>query len=38
MVKKQRAKRRPWNKGREVGKKDAFTPAQVKPIRLRRSP
>src|SRR5215831_10749075 len=33
MVKKQRAKRRPWNKGREVGKKGAFTPAQVKRIR-----
>jgi integrase len=33
MVKKQRAKRRPWNKGREVGKKGALTPAQVKRIR-----
>src|SRR6516225_3852109 len=33
MVRKQRAKRRPWNKGREVGKKGAFTPAQVKRIR-----
>src|SRR3974377_1348638 len=33
MVKKRRAKRRPWNKGREVGKKGAFTPAQVKRIR-----
>jgi hypothetical protein len=33
MVKKQGAKRRPWNKGLEVGKKDAFTPAQVKRIR-----
>jgi integrase len=33
MVKKQRAKRRPWNKGRKVGKKGAFTPAQVKRIR-----
>jgi integrase len=33
MVRKQRAKRRPWNKGREVGKKGAFTPAQVKQIR-----
>jgi integrase len=33
MVKKQGAKRRPWNKGREVGKKGAFTPAQVKQIR-----
>ena len=33
MVRKQRVKRRPWNKGREVGKKGAFTPAQVKRIR-----
>ena len=33
MVRKQQAKRRPWNKGREVGKKGAFTPAQVKRIR-----
>ena len=33
MARKQRAKRRPWNKGREVGKKGAFTPAQVKRIR-----
>jgi site-specific recombinase XerD len=33
MVKKGRTKRRPWNKGREVGKKGAFTPAQVKRIR-----
>ena len=33
MVKKWRAKRRPWNKGREVGKKGALTPAQVKRIR-----
>ena len=33
MVKKQRAKRRPWNKGRTVGKKGAFTPAQIKRIR-----
>ena len=33
MVKKQGAKRRPWNKGLEVGKKGAFTPAQVKRIR-----
>jgi hypothetical protein len=33
MVKKQRAKRRPWNKGLELGKKGAFTPAQVKRIR-----
>ena len=27
------AKRRAWNKGLEVGKKDAFTPDQVKRIR-----
>jgi integrase len=27
------ARRRPWNKGLAVGKKDAFTPAQVKRIR-----
>ena len=33
MVKKQGAKRRPWNKGVEVRKKGAFTPAQVKRIR-----
>jgi site-specific recombinase XerD len=33
MVKKRRVKRRPWNKGREVGKKGGFTPAQVKRIR-----
>jgi integrase len=33
MVKKRGAKRRPWNKGREVGKKGALTPAQVKRIR-----
>ena len=33
MVKKRRAKRRPWNKGREVGKKGALTPSQVKRIR-----
>ena len=33
MVKKRGAKRRPWNKGLEVGKKGAFTPAQVKRIR-----
>src|SRR4051794_5858587 len=26
-------KRRAWNKGLEVGKRDAFTPAQVKRIR-----
>jgi integrase len=33
MVKKRGAKRRPWNKGLEVGKRDGFTPAQVKRIR-----
>src|ERR1700736_7068259 len=33
MVKKRGARRRPWNKGLEVGKKGAFTPAQVKRIR-----
>src|SRR5215471_7636061 len=33
MVKKRGAKHRPWNKGREVGKKGALTPAQVKRIR-----
>jgi integrase len=34
MVKRRGAKRRrPWNKGREVRKKAAFTPAQVKRIR-----
>ena len=33
MVKKRGAKRRPWNKGLEVGKKGAFAPAQVKRIR-----
>jgi hypothetical protein len=27
------ARRRAWNKGLEVGKKDAFTPDQVKRIR-----
>src|SRR4029077_17843528 len=27
------AKRQAWNKGVEVGKRDAFTPAQVKRIR-----
>jgi integrase len=35
MVKKQGAKRWPWNKGLEVGKRDGFTPAQVKRIRNR---
>src|SRR6516165_11569325 len=33
MVKKRGVKRRPWNKGREVGKKGALTPDQVKRIR-----
>ena len=33
MVKKRGAKRWPWNKGLEVGKRDGFTPAQVKRIR-----
>src|SRR6202140_3931361 len=33
MVKKQGAKRLVWNKGLEVGKRDGFTPAQVKRIR-----
>jgi integrase len=33
MAKKRVAKRRAWNKGIEVGQKDAFTPAQVKKIR-----
>ena len=33
MAKKRAAKRRPWNKGIETGKKDAFTPDQVKRIR-----
>src|SRR6516225_2814361 len=31
--KKRAVKRQAWNKGLEVGKKDAFTPAQVKRIR-----
>ena len=33
MAKKRAAKRRVWNKGIELGQKDAFTPAQVKRIR-----
>jgi hypothetical protein len=33
MVKKQGAKRWPWNKSLEVGKRDGFTPAQVKRVR-----
>src|SRR5467141_3848079 len=31
--KKRAAKRRAWNKGLEIGQRDAFTPAQVKRIR-----
>lgn len=31
--KKVATKRQVWNKGLEVGKRDAFTPAQVKRIR-----
>jgi integrase len=33
MAKKRTAKWRAWNKGLEIGQKDAFTPAQVKRIR-----
>jgi integrase len=33
MAKKRAAKRRVWNKGLEVGKRDGFTPDQVKRIR-----
>ena len=33
MAKKRSAKWRPWNKGLELGQKDALTPAQVKQIR-----
>src|ERR1700732_1526446 len=33
MAKKRAPKRRVWNKGLEVGKRDGFTPAQVKRIR-----
>src|SRR5215470_5772821 len=33
LKKKVAAKRQVWNKGLEVGKRDAFTPAQVKRIR-----
>jgi integrase len=33
MAKKQARKRRAWNKGLEVGKRDGFTPDQVKQIR-----
>ena len=33
MAKKQVRKRQAWNKGLEVGKRDGFTPGQVKRIR-----
>ena len=33
MAKKRTPKRRAWNKGLEVGKRDGFTPDQVKRIR-----
>jgi len=33
LKKKAAVKRQAWNKGVEVGKRDAFTPAQVKRIR-----
>ena len=33
MAKKRAAKRRAWNKGIELGQKDAFTPGQAKRIR-----
>ena len=33
LKKKVAAKRQAWNKGLEVGKRDGFTPAQVKQIR-----
>ena len=33
MAKKQARKRQAWNKGLEVGKRDGFTPDQVKRIR-----
>ena len=33
MAKKRARKRRAWNKGLEIGKRDGFTPAQVKRIR-----
>ena len=33
MAKKRAGKRQVWNKGLEVGKRDGFTPAQVKRIR-----
>src|SRR6516225_9324138 len=33
MVPKKKLKRGPWNKGRVIGKRDGFTPAEVKRIR-----
>src|ERR1700704_6555782 len=33
MAKRRAGKRQPWNKGRVIGKRDGFTPAQVKRIR-----
>src|SRR4029077_19752477 len=33
MIKKRTGRKRAWNKGIEVGQKDAFTPEQVKRIR-----
>ena len=33
MAKRRAGKRRPWNKGRVIGKRDGFTPTQVKRIR-----
>jgi hypothetical protein len=38
MAKKRARKRQVWNKGLEVGKRDGFTPAQVKRIRDLRYP
>src|ERR1700730_12047982 len=35
MAKKRAPKRRAWNKGLEVGKRDGFTPDQVKRVRSR---
>jgi hypothetical protein len=37
MAKKRAPKRRAWNKGLEVGKRDGFTPDQVKRIRAPKS-
>ena len=33
MAKRRAGKRQPWNKGRVIGKRDGFTPAQAKRIR-----